>query len=59
MHRVLVLEKRVRREETIIGQGLFGVAAGVAMLFATVLLFYLRSLYGPLPLPVFLSLVVG
>ena len=59
MHNVLFLDTRTRREGKVIEQGLFGIAAGISMLFATVVLFLSQSLYGPLTLPVFLALVIG
>ncbi|MEN8801314.1 MAG: hypothetical protein ABF297_04970, partial [Thiogranum sp.] len=59
MHNVLFLDTRTRREGTVIEHGLFGIAAGISMLFATVVLFLSQSLYGPLTLPVFLALVIG
>ena len=59
MHNVLFLETRTRNEGTVLEQGLFGIAAGISMLFATVVLFLSQSVYGPLTLPVFLALVIG
>jgi len=59
MHNVLFLDTRTRREGKVIEHGLFGIAAGISMLFATVVLFLSQSLYGPLTLPVFLALVIG
>lgn len=59
MHNVLFLDTRTRSEGKVIEQGLFAVAAGISMLFATVVLFLSQSIYGTLTLPVFLALVVG
>ncbi|MGB5582664.1 MAG: hypothetical protein WBO93_03535, partial [Gammaproteobacteria bacterium] len=59
MHNVLFLDTRTRDEGKVIEHGLFGVAAGVSMLFATMVLFLSQSIYGPLTLQVFLALVVG
>ncbi len=59
MHNVLFLDTRTRQEGKVIEHGLFGIAAGISMLFATVVLFLSQSLYGPLTLPVFLALVIG
>jgi hypothetical protein len=59
MHNVLFLDTRTRQEGKVIEHGLFGIAAGISMLFATVVLFLSQSFYGPLTLPVFLALVIG
>ena len=59
MHTVLFLNTRTQEEGRVIEHGLFGLAAGASMLFATVVLFLSQSFYGPLTLPVFLALVVG
>jgi hypothetical protein len=59
MHTVLFLNTRTRQEGKVIEHGLFGLAAGASMLFATLVLFLSQSFYGPLTLPVFLSLVIG
>jgi hypothetical protein len=59
MHNVLFLDTKTRQEGKVIEQGLFGIAAGISMLFATVILFLSQSFYGPLTLPVFLALVIG
>jgi hypothetical protein len=59
MHNVLFLYTRTRDEGKVIMHGLFGVAAGISMLFATMVLFLSQSIYGPLTLQVFLALVVG
>lgn len=59
MHNVLFLDTRTRHAGKMIEHGLFAVAAGISMLFATVVLFLSQSIYGPLTLPVFLALVIG
>ena len=59
MHNVLFLDTRTRHEGKVIEHGLFAIAAGISMLFATVVLFLSQSLYGPLTLPVFFALVIG
>lgn len=59
MHNVLFLDTRTRHEGKVIEHGLFAIAAGISMLFATVVLFLSQSFYGPLTLPVFFALVIG
>ena len=59
MQNVLFLNTRTRHEGKMIEHGLFGIAAGISMLFATVVLFLSQSFYGPLTLPVFVALVIG
>ena len=59
MHNVLFLNTSTQHEGKVIEHGLFGIAAGISMLFATVVLFLSQSFYGPLTLPVFLALVIG
>lgn len=59
MHNVLFLDTKTQQEGKVLEQGLFGIAAGISMLFATVVLFLSQSFYGPLTLPVFLALVIG
>jgi hypothetical protein len=59
MHNVLFLDTKTWQEGKVIEHGLFGIAAGISMLFATVILFLSQSFYGPLTLPVFLALVIG
>jgi hypothetical protein len=59
MHKVLFLATRTRDEGKVIEHGLFGVAAGISMLFATIVLFLSQSIFGPLTLQVFLALVIG
>jgi len=59
MQNVLFLNSRTRDEGKVIEHGLFGIAAGLSMLFATGVLFLSQSFYGPLTLPVFIALVIG
>ncbi len=59
MHNVLFLNTSTQHEGRVIEHGLFGIAAGISMLFATVVLFLSQSYYGPLTMPVFLALVIG
>ena len=56
---VLWLPISVRREGTTWEQILFALAAGVSMVFATVVAFYAQSIYGQFTLPVFVALVVA
>mgnify|MGYP001828317071 CR=1 FL=1 len=59
MHKVLFLNTRTKDEGTVIEHGLLGIAAGISMLFATMVLFLSQSFYGPLTMQVFLALVIG
>ncbi len=56
---VLWLPTNVRREGTTWEQVLFSIAAGVSMVFATVVAFFAQSIYGQFTLPVFVALVVA
>jgi hypothetical protein len=56
---VLFLDARTYPTGQALEQSLFGLAAGVAMFFATIVHFYSQSIYGTLSLPVFLALVIG
>ena len=56
---VLWLSTSTRREGTTLEQVLFAIAAGVAMVFATLVAFYAQSIYGQFSLPVFVALVVA
>ncbi len=38
---------------------MFSIAAGVSMIFATLIAFYAQAYYGPFTLPVFLALVIA
>ena len=59
MQNVLFLDTRTRADGKFIEHSLFGIAAGISMIFATAVLFVSQSLYGPLTLPVFFALVIG
>ena len=56
---VLWLTTSTRREGTTLEQILFATAAGVSMVFATLVAFYAQAIYGQFTLPVFLALVIG
>ncbi len=56
---VLYLSAAIRREGAGLEQFLFAVAAGLSMVFATVVAFYFQQLYGQLTFPFFIALVVG
>jgi hypothetical protein len=56
---VLWLATSTRREGTTWEQVLFAGAAGVSMIFATLVAFYAQAAYGEFTLPVFVALVVG
>lgn len=56
---VLWLSTSTRREGSTLEQVLFASAAGVSMLFATIVAFYAQSIYGQLSIPVFLVLVIA
>jgi len=56
---VLFLSARSGEGGRILEEGLFGVAAGVSMIFATAVLYITTQLYGPLTGPVFLALVIS
>lgn len=56
---VLWLPINVRREGGTWEQVLFSLAAGVSMVFATVVAFYAQSIYGQVSLPVFVALVIA
>jgi len=55
----LFLDTRTHKDSRVLEQTLFGIAAGISMLFATAVLFISQWAYGPLTLPVFLALVIG
>jgi len=59
MQNVLFLDTETSADGKVIEHSLFGIAAGISMLFATAVLFVSQSLYGSLTLPVFLALVIG
>jgi hypothetical protein len=56
---VLYLSTVVRREGTELEHFLFALAAGISMIFATVVAFYFQQQYGNLTFPFFVALVVG
>ncbi len=59
MASILFLDTKVEKEGSLLGHSLFGLAAAVAMIFATAVAFISQSIYGSLTLPVFLALVVS
>ena len=56
---VLHLSTESQREGRGIEQALMALAAGISMVFATMVAFYFQSVYGNFTLPVFVALVVG
>lgn len=56
---VLYLGTAVSREGVTAEHLLFSVAAGISMIFATMLAFFVQMYYGNLTFPVFIALVVG
>ena len=56
---VLYLSTHTKREGSTLEQILFSVAAGISMIFATVVAFYFQRRYGNFTFPFFLALVVG
>jgi len=56
---VLYLSTDVKREGRGTEQMLYAIAAGLSMIFATLLAFYFQSVYGNFTAPVFAALVVG
>lgn len=56
---VLWLATSTRREGTTWEQVLYAGAAGVSMVFATLVAFYAQAAYGEFTMPVFVALVVG
>ncbi len=56
---VLYLSTAVRREGTGLEQLLFAIAAGVSMIFATVVAFYFQWQYGNFTFAFFVALVIG
>ena len=59
MGSVLQLETQTDPGGKFVQETLFGVAAGVSMLFATAILFVYQTIYGALSMPVFLALIVS
>jgi hypothetical protein len=56
---VLWLSTSTRREGGTLEQVLFATAAGVSMVFATLIAFFAQSIYGQISLPVFLAVVIA
>lgn len=56
---VLYLSTTIRREGAGLEQLLFAIAAGISMVFATVVAFYFQYQYGNFTFPFFVALVVG
>lgn len=56
---VLYLSTSVQREGATQEHLLYALAAGISMIFATVIAFYVQSIYGNFTLPLFVALVVG
>jgi hypothetical protein len=56
---VLWLSTTTRREGNTLEQVLFASAAGVSMVFATLIAFYMQILYGQISLPFFLAVVIA
>jgi hypothetical protein len=56
---VLWLSTTTRREGSTLEHILFATAAGVSMIFATLIAFYAQSVYGQISMPVFLALVIA
>jgi hypothetical protein len=56
---ILHLSTDAQREGRGMEQFLMAVAAGVSMIFATVIAFYFQSIYGNFTFPVFVALVIG
>lgn len=56
---ILYLETRVERGGKLLEQAVYSIAAGVAMIFATMVAFIGQSWYGSLSLPFFIALVIS
>ncbi len=56
---ILHLSTDAQREGKGVEQVLMAIAAGVSMIFATVVAFYFQSIYGNFTFPVFVALVIG
>lgn len=56
---VLYLATAVKREATAWEHIFYAIAAGISMIFATVIAFYFQYVYGIFTFPVFVALVVG
>lgn len=55
----LFLESRKRKDGIIIEQLLYSLAAGLAMIFATIVAFSFKSKYGDFTMPLFIALVIS
>ncbi len=56
---VLSLEADVEKEGTVLEHVLFGIAAGIAMFFATVAAFWGQSVFGNFTMPFFIILIIS
>ncbi|MCJ8347060.1 hypothetical protein MJH12_16075 [bacterium] len=56
---VLYLNTKYVREGQVLEQVLFSIAAGIAMVFATVIAFYFQTIYGNLTFPFLITLVIS
>ncbi|OQA92484.1 MAG: hypothetical protein BWY26_00250 [Elusimicrobia bacterium ADurb.Bin231] len=56
---ILFLKTRSEKEGFLLEQILFGVAAGLSMMFATAVAFFSQSKFGSISLPVFIVLIVS
>lgn len=56
---VLYLATSLENEGETVEHLLFAIAAGISMIFATVIAFYVQSIYGNFTSPLFVALVVG
>ncbi len=59
MASILFLDTKIRRDGVWLEQTLFGLAAGLAMVFATGAAFISQSVYGTLTAPFFMALVIS
>lgn len=56
---VLFLNTRYKKEGKVAEQLLFGLAAGVSMIFATLVVFYVQKKYGNFTMPLFMALILS
>jgi hypothetical protein len=56
---ILHLSTDAQREGTGVEQFLMAIAAGISMIFATIVAFYFQRIYGNFTFPVFVALVIG
>lgn len=59
MGNILFLDVRTENEGKFMEQIAFGIAAGLSMIFATVVAFFIQKSYGNLSFPLFIALVVS